>query len=107
MRVNALFNRLLPGKGFRVRSVCFEQGEIHIGIVSGRSAAGATMWRLRPNRPSCLIARNVPGDILASLAARTLLEPDLRRVRCRRCGVRTEQVAWARTGSRLEPLRAI
>jgi len=26
-------------------------------------------------------------------------EADLRRVRCRRCGVRTELVGWARTGS--------
>jgi transposase len=36
---------------------------------------------------------------LAILSFRIFLESDLRRVRCRRCGVRSEQVVWARTGS--------
>jgi transposase len=36
---------------------------------------------------------------LAALAAQVFLEATVRRVRCRRCGVRSEQVAWARTGS--------
>ena len=97
MRIITLFNRLLSGKGFWVRSVRFERGEIHVGIVSRR-------WV--PRCGGCgRIARRVHDRKkrvwrhLAILATRTLIEADLRRVRCRRCGVRTEVVGWARTGS--------
>ncbi len=97
MRINTLFNRLLSGKGLRVRSVRIEQGEIHIRIVSRR-------WV--PRCGDCgRIARRVydrkerTWRHLAILGARAFLEGTLRRVRCKSCGVRSELVAWARTGS--------
>jgi transposase len=97
MRIITLFNRLLSGKGFWVRSVRFEQGEIHVGIVSRRRVArcvGCGRIARRVHDHKKRVWRH-----LAILAARTLIEADVRRVRCRRCGVRTELVGWARTGS--------
>jgi transposase len=97
MRVATLFNRLLSGKGFWVRSVRLEAGEIHVSVVSRRRV---------PRCGGCgRIARRVHDRKrrvwrhLAILAVRIFLEATVRRVHCRRCGVRSEQVAWARTGS--------
>ena len=97
MRVSTLFNRLLSGKGFWVRSIRLEGGEIRVRVVSRRRV---------PRCGGCgRVARRVHDRKrrawrhLAILAARIFLEANLRRVRCRRCGVRSEQVAWARTGS--------
>ena len=97
MRVCTLFNRLLSGKGFWVHSVRLEQGEIHLSIVPRRRV---------PRCGGCgRVARRVydrkarTWRHLALLAAEVFLEGTVRRVRCRRCGVRTEEIAWARTGS--------
>ncbi len=97
MRVCTLFNRLLSGKGFWVRSVRLEAGGIHVGVVSRRRV---------PRCGGCgRIARRVYDRKrrvwrhLSVLAMRVFLEATLRRVRCQRCGVRSEEIAWARTGS--------
>src|SRR6266581_1112063 len=97
MRLCTLFNRLLSGKGFWVRSVQLEAGEIHVRIVSRRRV---------PRCGGCgRIARRVHDRKkrvwrhLSVLAMRVFLEATLRRVRCRQCGVRSEEIAWARTGS--------
>ena len=97
MRVVTLFNRLLSGKGFWVRSVRFEQEEFRVKVVSRRPVprcGGCSRIARRVHDRKKRVWRH-----LAILGAPTLLEADLRRVRCRRCGVRSEEVSWARTGS--------
>jgi transposase len=97
MRVCTLFNRLLSGKGFWVRSVHLEAEEIHVGVVSRRRVSrcggcGRIARRVHDRKRRA-------WRHLSVLAMRVFLAATLRRVRCRRCGVRSEEIAWARTGS--------
>lgn len=98
MRVTTVVRRLIGVMSLLVQSVAFES--------SGLVLAVSPRWR-RPRCGGC--ERRAPGyDRSAPRRWRHLglgrlriwLEYAPRRVRCRRCGVRTEQVPWARAGSR-------
>jgi len=98
VRVTTVVRRLIGVMSLLVRSVAFESDGLVLGV--------APRWR-RPRCGGC--GRRAPGyDRSAPRRWRHLglgrlriwLEYAPRRVRCRRCGVRTEQVPWARAGSR-------
>ena len=98
MRITTLLRRLIGVISLRVRAVGFEGGELVLGV--------APRWR-RPRCGAC--GRRAPGydqsparrwRHLGIGRLRIWLEYAPRRVRCRRCGVRSEQVPWAAHGSR-------
>lgn len=98
MRVTTVVRRLIGVSSLRVQSVAFEGHGVVLSV--------APRWR-RPRCGGC--EKRAPGyDRSAPRRWRHLglgrlriwLEYAPRRVRCRRCGVRTEQVPWAQAGSR-------
>jgi transposase len=99
MRVTTAFNRMLAIPGASVASVEFTP----VGVVVG--------LRRRSRRLRCPCGWSTRATYDRAVrrwrhldlgACRLYLEAEIRRLDCRRCGrVRTEQVPWARPGSRL------
>lgn len=98
MRITTVILRLIGVTSSFVRSVGFEGGGLVVGV--------EPRWR----KPRCGVCeKRAPGydrsrarrwRHLGLGRLRIWLEYAPRRVRCRRCGVRTEQVPWAPQGSR-------
>jgi transposase len=98
VRITTLLRRLIGVTSLSVRSVAFEGGDLVVGVVP--------RWR----RPRCgVCGKRAPGYDPGQLRRwrhlglgrlRIWLAYAPRRVQCRRCGVRTEQVPWAPQGSR-------
>lgn len=97
MRVRTLFNRLLAGKGFVVCSVALGLDQVDIRIRARRSVARCSRCGDRVRRIYDRKSRQ--WRHLALFGVRVVLHGVVRRVRCRQCGVQTEQVPWARTGA--------
>jgi transposase len=98
MRVSTALNRLLGLGGARVTGVRFEQAGVIVGVCLRRRAIACS---------GCGQAYRAVYDRqwrrwrhLDLAGHRLYLEYELRRVRCRDCGVRVEAVPWARTGAR-------
>lgn len=97
MRMTTIFRRLLDVTRMLVRSVEFSQGELIVEV--------RPRWR-RPRCGRC--SRKAPGYDQRRIrrwrslnfgATRVWLEYAPRRVECKRCGVVTEEVPWARLSS--------
>ena len=99
MRATTAFNRMLAIPGAGVTSVAFTPAGVVVGI------------RRRARRLTCPCGWSTGAAYDRSTrrwrhldlgSSRLLLEAEIRRLDCRRCGrVRTEAVPWARPGSRL------
>lgn len=98
MRVTTAFNRMLCLPGASVTGVAFERCGVVVRV------------RLRRRRKACgrcgqlVKATHETGSRrwrhLDLGGSRCFIECELRRVRCRDCGVRVEAVPWARPGAR-------
>jgi transposase len=97
VRVTTAFNRMLKLPGASVVSVSFSD----VGVVVG--------LRLRARRLRCQCgftsrarydSRRRRWRHLDAGACQLWLEAEIRRIDCPHCGVRTEQVPWARPGAR-------
>lgn len=97
MRVTTAFNRLLRIRGASVSAVMITDTDVEVTV------------RLRARQLRCPCGRRVRAGYDRSrrrwrhldLAAHRLwLVYEIRRMRCPDCGVRTEQVPWARPGAR-------
>jgi transposase len=104
MRVATLFTRLLRlGRG-RVVGVEREQGEdgaerVIVTVALGPRRVSRCSGCARPTRS---VYDSRPGSWRHPDMGRTrcVIRTEVRRVRCPACGIRTEQVPWARAGSR-------
>lgn len=95
--------QLAAANGWRVT---FDQYDLsdsawHVHLVPTRRSAvcsgcGETKRRALDTKHAARVWRHLDG-----WGIRTLVMAPLRRVRCRRCGIRVEQVPWARPRSRL------
>jgi transposase len=99
MLVRILTGQLRVAKGWRVSDVArAEHGMVFTLVVSKATAVcsgcGETKHRIHDHKPA-RSWRHLDGWGVA-----TYVRTELRRVRCRHCGVRVEQVPWARTRSR-------
>lgn len=97
MRVSTAFNKMLAIPGAWVDSVVFGPGEI-VATLRRRS---------RKLRCPCGFTTNARYDAsirrwrhLDLASCKLFLQAEVRRVDCPRCGVRTEQVPWARPKAR-------
>ncbi len=99
MLVTILTEQLFPAKGWRVTATAREADQVVVDLEAARVAAicsgcGETKLRIHDVKATRTWRHtdcwNVP----------TVVRAALRRVRCRHCGVRIEQVPWARTRSR-------
>jgi transposase len=97
MRITTVFQRLLRGQGFRVREVRLEGGQVEM--------VGGPAHRI-PRCSGCHRKCHHVHDRkrrrwrdLNMLDTKAFLVGEVRRVRCPRCGVRAEELPWARTGS--------
>ncbi len=99
MRLTTLFRKLLNMANVTVRGVRFEARSLYLDV--------SPTWR-RPRCGGCgRVAPELHGTVmkhrewrhLGLWGCRVILRADLPRVRCRRCGVRTAAVPWARPGS--------
>lgn len=98
MRVTTAFNKILSIPSATVASVEFTPDGVVVGL------------RRRKSRPRCPCGWKATGSYDSSVrrwrhldlgASKLLLEAEIRRLDCRRCGrVRTEDVAWARPRAR-------
>lgn len=97
MRVSTAFNRILRLPGAWVESVEFTPAGLVVGA------------RLRSRRLRCPCGFTTRARYdttrrrwrhLDMAACRLWIEADIRRVDCPHCGVRTEEVPWARPGAR-------
>jgi transposase len=98
VRVSTAFNKILSIPSATVASVEFTPDGVVVGL------------RRRKSRPRCPCGWKATGSYDSSMrrwrhldlgAAKLLLEAEIRRLDCRRCGrVRTEEVAWARPRAR-------
>lgn len=98
MRITTVARRLIGIRSLTVTSLAFERDGLVLAV--------APRWH-RPRCGGC--ARRAPGYDRSAVRRwrhlglgrlRIWLAYAPRRVRCRRCGVRTEQVPWAPAGSR-------
>lgn len=94
-----LTEQLFSAKGWRIVDARHQDGEVVVDVEPTRATAvcsgcGETKHRIHDVKPARLW-RHLDG-----WNTKTLVRTELRRVRCRRCGVRVEQVPWARTRSR-------
>ena len=99
MRVTTAFKRLLRLPGVRGRCLLHRRG----GDRDRPSAsAPAGVRAVRADRPPAGDPRPARQALAASGPGRdsVLIECELRRLRCRDCGVRLEPVPWARPGAR-------
>lgn len=97
MRVTTAFNRMLALPGATVSTVTFAPEGIVIGVRA----------RARRLRCPCGFSTAARFDTkrrrwrhIDAAASRVWIESEIRRLRCTRCGVRTEEVPWARPGAR-------
>ncbi len=97
MRVTTAFNRMLDLPGASVISVAFTDTGIVVGL----------RHRARRLRCPCGYTTRARYDTsrrrwrhLDAGVCQVWLESDIRRVECPHCGVRTEEVPWARPGAR-------
>lgn len=98
MRVTTAFNTMLAIPGAHVAGVTFTPAGVVVAV------------RRRFRRLTCPCGFKTRAVYDSSIrrwrhldlgACRLLLEAEIRRLACRRCGrVRTEQVPWARAGAR-------
>jgi transposase len=98
VRVTTAFNKILSIPSATVASVEFTPEGVVVGL------------RRRRSRPRCPCGQKATGSYDSSVrrwrhldlgASKLLLEAEIRRLDCRRCGrVRTEDVAWARPRAR-------
>ena len=97
MRVSTAFNKMLAIPGAWVDSVTITSTEVVVGL------------RRRRHKLRCPCGFETRGRYDASIrrwrhldlaTCKLFLEAEVRRVRCPTCGVRTEDVAWARPGAR-------
>jgi transposase len=97
MRVSTAFNKLLRLQGAWVTGVSFGELGVVVGV------------RLRRRRSICSgCGRRAPAHDRATRrwrhldlgSQRCFLEGEIRRVRCRECGVKVEEVPFARPGAR-------
>lgn len=98
MRVTTAFNRMLGLTGAKVVSVAFTDAGIVIGIRNtSRRLRCECGWSCRA-RYDTAVRRWRHVNLGKS---RVWLEGEIRRLACKKCGrVRTEDVAWARSGAR-------
>ena len=94
-----LTEQLVCAKGWRVVDVVREDDAVIIDVEPTRAAAicsgcGETKHRIHDAKPARRW-RHLDG-----WNTKTLVRAELRRVKCRHCGVRVEQAPWARTRSR-------
>jgi transposase len=94
-----LTEQLFSAKGWRIVDVLRDHGAVVVKVEPTRSTAicsgcGETKERIHDVKPARLW-RHVDG-----WNTRTMVHAVLRRVKCRHCRVRVEQVPWARTRSR-------
>lgn len=98
--MSILTGQLFAAKGWRITATT-------------RDAGGSVVVDLEPTRTSAICSgcgetKRRFHDVKAARdwrhldgwGVRTLVPSVVRRIRCRRCGVRVEQVPWARTRSR-------
>ncbi|MHB8506552.1 MAG: ISL3 family transposase [Acidimicrobiales bacterium] len=97
MRVSSAFNRMLEIPGAWVQSVSFTPDGVVVELA----------MRARRHRCPCGYVTRTRYDTrcrrwrhLDLGACQTWLEADIARIRCPTCGVRTEQVPWARPRAR-------
>jgi transposase len=97
--VSILTEQLFSAKGWRVATTTRDEKRVIVDLEPTRTSAicsgcGETKQRIHDVKPARVWRHtdcwNVP----------TLVRAACRRVRCRHCGVRIEQVPWARTRSR-------
>jgi transposase len=97
--LSILTEQLFPAKGWRVAATTHETKHVAVDLVPMRASAicsgcGETKLRIHDVKPTRTWRHtdcwNLP----------TLVRAAPRRVRCRHCGIRIEQVPWARTRSR-------
>jgi transposase len=99
MRATTLLSRLLQVKQARVVGFGIEEGAIVVDIaLTTRVPRCSGCQRCASNVHDRYLGRRWRHLDLAGI--RIELRCDLRRVRCRRCGVRVEAVPWAAPGSR-------
>ena len=94
-----LTEQLFAAKGWRVTTTTRDDHRVVVHLEPTRTSAicsgcGETKHRIHDIKP----ARE--WRHLDAWNTRTWVRSSLRRVRCRNCGIRIEQVAWARTRSR-------
>src|SRR4051795_7419034 len=99
MRVTTAFNNLLGLPGATVSDVCFSAEAVVVSVRLRRrrrvcAGCGQTGRQLEIHDRRVKRWRHL--DLGAS---RCVIESDLRRLRCRTCGVHLEPVPWARPGA--------
>jgi transposase len=100
MLKDILARQLCGGNGWRITDERWSAGGFEITLVPTRESAvcsgcGETKKRFHDTKHWDRQWRHLDG-----WGIRTMVVAPLRRVKCRRCGVRTERVPWARPGSR-------
>ena len=98
MRVTTAFNRLLALPGARVTDVLFGADGVSVRVaLTRRRAACSACGQLCARVHDRALRRWRHLDLAGQ---RCHVEYEMRRVRCRDCGVRVEAVPWARAGAR-------
>ncbi len=97
MRVSTAFNKMLAIPGVWVASVTFTPGGIVVGLRRRRGTLRCPCGFESRSRYDTTTRRWRHLDLGA---CKLFLEAEIRRVDCRRCGVRTEDVSWARPRAR-------
>jgi len=98
VRVTTAFNRLLALPGARVTDVLFGADGVSVRVaLTRRRAACSACGQLCARVHDRALRRWRHLDLAGQ---RCHVEYEMRRVRCRDCGVRVEAVPWARAGAR-------
>lgn len=97
MRVSTAFNRMLEIPGAWVDSVAFGPDGVVVGLRRRDRRLRCPCGFSTRARYDCSRRRWRHLDLGS---CRLWLEADIRRIRCPSCGVRTEEVPWARPGAR-------
>ena len=97
MRVSTAFNKMLELPGASVVSVAFSTEGVLVGIRHRRAKLRCSCGFETRSRYDTSTRRWRHVNLGA---CRLVLEGEIRRLRCPRCGVRTEEVPWARPGAR-------
>jgi transposase len=99
MLTNILTRQLCAANGWRITQAAQEDQRLVVHLEPTRQTAVCSGCAERKKRfHDVKVARE--WRHLDAWGVQTLVRAPLRRVRCRRCGVRVEQVPWARVRSR-------
>lgn len=102
MQVSSLLEAVLPLQGWRVVGVQHLEAEqvLEVRLEAAHKRASCSQCGAARRRHHDLRGGERRWVAPDAWQVRTVLVARLRRVNCRQCGVRTEAVPWARTGSR-------